>query len=137
MMNPWLEIPEADYVGHMSSEEVGQMQALGIIFHDVLRTFVPAQVLVLGCSGGNGFEHIDPRVTHHVTGIDINPAYLESLASRFPAPEFTLSLVCADLDGYSLPPDRFELIHAPLISEYLDWERLLPAIVRALRSGGI
>src|SRR5262249_791394 len=135
--NPWLEIPEADYVGHMSSEDVGQLQALGIIFHGALRTFAPAHVLVLGCSSGNGFEHIDPRVTRHVTGIDINPAYLELLASRFPSPGFELTLGCADLAGYSLPPDRFDLIHAPLIFEYLEWERLFPAVVRSLRPGGI
>jgi SAM-dependent methyltransferase len=137
MTNPWLEIAEADYVGHMSSAEVGQLQALGIIFSDALRAFAPAHVLVLGCSSGNGFEHIDPRVTRHVTGIEINPAYLELLASRFPAPGFELSLVCADLASYSLAPDRFDLIHAPLIFEYLDWERLFSAVVRSLRPGGI
>jgi len=137
MTNPWLEIAEADYVGHMSSEEVGQRHTLGIIFRDALRAFAPAHVLVLGCSSGNGFEHIDPGVTRHVTGIDINPAYLEVLTSRFPSPGLELSLVCVDLADYSLPPDRFDLIHAPLIFEYLDWERMFAAIVRALRPGGI
>jgi SAM-dependent methyltransferase len=137
MTNPWLEIPEADYVGHMSSEEVGQLQALGTIFRDTLRLFAPAHVLVLGCSSGNGFEHIDPQVTRHVAGIDINPTYLELLASRFPSPGFELSLECADLASYPLPPDRFDLIHAPLIFEYLDWERPFSGVVRSLRPGGL
>jgi hypothetical protein len=60
MTNPWLEIPEADYTGHMSAEEVGQLHALSSLFHDVLRLFAPADVLILGCSSGNGFEQIDP-----------------------------------------------------------------------------
>jgi SAM-dependent methyltransferase len=137
MTNPWLEIPEADYVGHMSAEAVGQLQALGQIFHDVLRLFAPANILVLGCSSGNGFEHIDPRVTRQVTGIDINPAYLERLAGRFPSPGFELWLTCADLARYSFARRRYDLIHAPLIFEYVDWERLFPEIVFSLQPGGL
>jgi ABC-type sugar transport system substrate-binding protein len=30
----------------------------------------------VGCAAGNGFEHVDPRVTRTVVGIDINPDYL-------------------------------------------------------------
>ena len=137
MTNPWLEIPEADYVGHMSSEEVSQLQALGSIFHAALSLFAPADVLVLGCSSGNGFEHIDPQVTRRVTGIDINPTYLELLAKRFPSTGFELRLECVDLASHTLPSDRFDLIHAPLIFEYLDWWELLPRVVCSLRSGGL
>src|SRR4029079_14967181 len=89
-----------------------------------------------GCSSGNSFDHIDPRVTCRVTGIDINPAYLELLSSRFPSPGFELLLECADLPGYSLPPRQFDLIHSPLIFEYLDWERLFTGAVGALKPGG-
>src|SRR5262249_13357950 len=137
MTNPWLEIPEADYAGHMSSEEVSQLQALGSIFHAALSLFAPADVLVLGCSSGNGFEHIDPQVTHRVTGIDINPTYLELLAKRFPSTGFELRLECVDLASHTLPSDRFDLIHAPLIFEYLDWWELLPRVACSLRSGGL
>lgn len=70
--NPWLAIPEADYVGHMASAEVGQRQALNAIFRQTLARYAPARLLVLGCSTGNGFEHIDPAVTAGVTGIDVN-----------------------------------------------------------------
>jgi GNAT superfamily N-acetyltransferase len=137
MQNPWLEIPEEDYVAHMSDADVGQRQALGRIFQDALRSFAPCDLLVLGCSSGNGFQHIEPRVTRRVTGIDINPTYLELLASRFPSPSFELSLACADLADYSLPPHGFDLTHAPLIFEYLDWKRALPGVVRSLRTGGV
>jgi SAM-dependent methyltransferase len=137
MINPWLEISEADYVGHMRSEDVGQLPVLAGLFHDALRLFAPADVLVLGCSSGNGFEHIDPRVTRRVMGIDINPAYLQLLASRFPSPAFELSLECADVACYPFPSERFDLIHVPLVLEYVDWERLLPALVRSLRRCGI
>jgi SAM-dependent methyltransferase len=137
MTNPWLEIPEADYVGHMSSEEVSQLQALGSIFHAALSLFAPADVLVLGCSSGNGFEHIDPQVTRRVTGIDINPTYLELLANRFPSTGFELRLECVDLANHTLPSARFDLIHAPLIFEYLDWWELFPRVACSLRSGGL
>jgi SAM-dependent methyltransferase len=137
MTNPWLEIPESDYLGHMESEEVAQLQALGGAFRDVLRSFAPADVLLLGCSCGNGLEHVDPAVTRRVTGIDVNPLYLQSLARRFPSPGYELSLVCADLAGYAFPPGTFDLVHGALVFEYLGWEGLLPGIARCLRPGGV
>ena len=135
--NPWLEIPEADYAGHMGSEDVGQLSVLARLFHDALRLFVPADVLVLGCSSGNGFEHIDPRVTRRVTGIDINPAYLQLLTRRFPSPAFELSLECADVACYHFPAEGFDFVHVPVLFEYVEWEQLLPALARSLRPGGL
>src|SRR5215212_4712714 len=90
--NPWLAISDGDYVGHMSSPEVGQYDALNRIFRDVLVAVRPHSVLLLGCSSGNGLEHVDPCTTTSVVGIDINPSYLRRCAACFPAPAFQLDL---------------------------------------------
>jgi LmbE family N-acetylglucosaminyl deacetylase len=64
--NPWLDIPADDYVGHMSDAVVAQHPALNRILRETLEDVRPASVLVLGCSTGNGFEHIDPGATSRV-----------------------------------------------------------------------
>jgi len=137
MTNPWLEIPLADYVGHMSSPQVGQHQVLNALLKEALSRARPRSALVLGCSTGNGLEHVDPVVTSHVVAIDINPAYLERLAERFPAPRFALELHCADLVESSFEREAFDLVHAALILEYLDWVRVLPRVAAAIRPGGV
>jgi len=38
---------------------------------------------------------------------------------------------------YPFPSEVFDLIHVPLVFEYVDWERLLPALVGSLRLRGI
>ena len=137
MTNPWLEIPADDYVGHMASPEVGQHQALNRILRDVLARVRPASLLVLGCSTGNGLEHVDPSVTSRVVGVDVNPAYLERLHQRFPQPVFTLETHPADLTAYEFEPGAFDLVHAALVFEYIEWPRLLGHVAPALRAGGI
>ena len=94
-MNPWLDIPETDYVAHMSSREVDQYRVLNQLLRDVLATVRPGTALVLGCSTGNGLEHIDPAVTSRVVAVDINPRYLRKLVERFPQ----LRPVVLDSDG--------------------------------------
>ncbi len=135
--NPWLDIPETDYVGHMTSPEVGQRQALNAIFSDVLTRYPRTRLLVLGCGNGNGFEHIDPRATLEVTGIDINPRYLDTLRARHAAVPFRLTLECADLDRHPLPVARFDLVHAALVFEYLDWTAVLTRVASSLAPRGV
>ena len=104
MQNPWLEIPEEDYVAHMSTADVGQRQ-VAASFRTLSGHSAPGDLLAaLGTASGNGFQHIDPRVTRRVTGIDINPTYLGTAGEPLPLAEFQLSLACADLADYSLPP---------------------------------
>jgi SAM-dependent methyltransferase len=137
MPNPWLEIPADDYVGHMASPEVGQHQALNRILRDLLLGVRPGSVLALGCSTGNGLEHVDPSVTSRVVGVDVNPVYLERLRQRFPRPAFTLETHCADLTAYEFETGAFDLIHAALVFEYVEWPRLLGRVAAALRAGGV
>jgi SAM-dependent methyltransferase len=137
MSNPWLDIPEADYIGHMSSPTVNQRPVLNRLLGDALATVRPRIVLVLGGSTGNGLEHIGPDVTSRVTVVDINPAYLRRLGERFPNPGFELDVRCADLAGGVLDREAFDLVHAGLVLEYVEWRTLLPRVAAALRLDGV
>jgi SAM-dependent methyltransferase len=137
MRNPWLDISEADYVGHMSSPAVDQRRVLNALFRDVLENHRPETVLVVGCSTGNGLEHVDPAVTARVTALDVNPAFVRRVEERFSDSGFELHVRCADVACASLEPDAFDLIHAALIFEYVDWVEILPRLVASLRSGGV
>jgi SAM-dependent methyltransferase len=132
MNNPWLDIAVDDYVGHMASPDVGQHQVLNRLFGEVLRNVRPRNVLVLGCSTGNGFEHIDPAVTSRVVGVDINPQYLQRLVEQFPNPAFNLEVRCTDLSDCAFEAAAFDLVHSALVFEYIEWPRLLPRLVQAL-----
>jgi hypothetical protein len=134
--NPWLEIPEADYVGHMESALVGQRPVLRRLFGEILQLRLPQHVLLLGSTDGNGLESVDARVTSRVSCVDVNPVYLDSLRLRFPEPDFALDLHCADLLEHTFEGASFDLVHAALVFEYLDWRALLPRLVEALRPNG-
>ena len=137
MRNPWLDIPEADYVGHMNSPGVGQRPVLGRMLGEVLETVRPNVVLVLGGSTGNGLEHVNPTVTSRVVVVDVNPKYLIRLRERFPNPAFALDLWSGDVIDIELGQQAFDLVHAALIFEYVEWPVLLPRIAAALRPGGV
>ena len=137
MRNPWLDIPEVDYVGHMSSPTVNQRPVLSRLMGDALESVRPRTMLVLGCSTGNGLEHVNPEVTSRVTVVDVNPAYLLRLGERFPNPRFALDVQCADLADVVLEPEAFDLVHAGLVLEYVEWPLLLPRVTSTLRPGGV
>lgn len=135
--SPWLSIPASDYEGHMGSARVGQLAVLNQILADTLAEFSPRSLAVIGCSTGNGFEHIDPSITHRVVGIDINPDYLRILEQRQAQRLNGLGLVCADLASCSIEPNSFDLIHAALIFEYISPEEVLPKLGGWLKPGGV
>jgi ubiquinone/menaquinone biosynthesis C-methylase UbiE len=137
MTNPWLDIPEADYVGHMDSPGVGQRPVLSRLLGEALDSVRPRVVLVVGGSNGNGLEHVDPAATSRVVVVDINPAYLRCLRERFPRPGFELVVRTGDVLDIELELEAYDLVHAALIFEYVDWPALLPRLARALRPGGV
>ncbi len=137
MRSPWLDIADADYVGHMSSPAVQQRPALSRLMGEVLEFIRPRTMLVLRGSAGNGLEHIDPAVTSHVTIIDLNPAYLRRLGEQFSNPGFALDVRCADLADAALEREAFNLVHAALVLEYIDWPSLLPRVASTLTSSGV
>ncbi|MDH7604148.1 MAG: class I SAM-dependent methyltransferase [Melioribacter sp.] len=137
LQNPWLRIPADDYENHMSASNVGQLQVLNKIFKDVLDEFNPKSICVLGCTTGNGFEHLINRDVEKIIGIDINQNYLAECSERFSDKLRQLKLICADLNELELQSNIFDLIHAALIFEYVDAQNLLRKISKWLTPDGI
>ncbi|MEJ5352023.1 MAG: class I SAM-dependent methyltransferase [Melioribacteraceae bacterium] len=136
-LNPWLEIPSSDYENHMSASNVGQLQVLNKIIKDVLDEFNPKSICILGCTTGNGFEHLINRDINEIVGIDINKNYLEECYKRFHHFLPQLKLICADLNDIDLHSNKFDLIHAALIFEYVHVKKVLNKIKKWLKHQGI
>ena len=153
MGNPWLEIPLADYEGHMASPEVDQARMLSDALAALLQAHRPRALAVIGCAGGNGFERIDnrprrraPRASRRSTldqrasGVDINPAYLAETRRRFGAAFDQLELICADVACDELAFAPVDLMFAALVFEYVardDLGRALRSLVARLNRGGV
>jgi len=136
MNNPWLQIPLEDYEGHMSAPGVMQLQMLDEIFESVLNEFSPRSICVLGCTAGNGFQHLVNKNFDRVVGIDINQEYVGECRSWFIQDVQNLQLICANLNELELINPMFDLIHAALVFEYVDVDTLLSKISDWLRPNG-
>jgi ubiquinone/menaquinone biosynthesis C-methylase UbiE len=134
--NPWLSIPASDYEGHMNLDTVRQLHVLSQIFENVMKDIPSIKLAVPGCGTGTGFEHIDPKVTESVLGIDINPEYLSIVRKRYGPKLPMLELICSDLNAFSCPDKSFDLIYAALIFEYMDFEKLLKRVSNWLMMNG-
>jgi methyltransferase family protein len=117
MQNPWLNVPLADYEGHMDSAGVRQLDALSDLFAEALALCRPRSVAILGLAGGNGLERIDRNVTRRIVGVDVNPQYLEAVRRRFAA-TLDLQLHCLDLAEETAALEPVELVHAALLFEH-------------------
>lgn len=137
-MNPWLKVPYKDYVQHMSHAGVYQFQVLNAVFKKTLKSVQPSSVLVLGCGGGNGFEHIDPQVTSSVTGIDINEGYLEHCDAHFGNKGYNLELHARDMNRDHVQyANSFDLVTCYLFLEYVDIERVLSQILPSMKKSSV
>ena len=137
MTNPWLTIPAEDYEAHMASPEVGQLQVLNQLFKVVLEEHRPESLAVLGCSTGNGFEHIDPSTTRRVVGIDINPSYLGVARKRFLGSLPMLELLEEDFTSATFAIHPVSLVFAALVFEYVGIGEAVRSISRSLTPGGV
>jgi SAM-dependent methyltransferase len=135
--SPWLQIPAEDYEGHMSAPNVAQLQMLNKIFADMLNEFHPKSIAVLGCTIGNGFEHMVSKKMKRIVGVDINPDYISVCRKRFEKRLPQLELICTDLNEVDFPGSSFNLIHAALVFEYVDVELLVSKISHWLKPNGI
>jgi len=141
--NPWLRVAAADYDGHMAHDSVAQTSLLADCFGHMLAERKPRRVALLGCATGNGLEHVDPDRCERVLGVDLNPDYLALAAERHGG-RLGEALVLREADlGYAaaaaaiLPPERFDLVHAALLFEYLDPAALLPVLAATLAADGV
>ncbi|MEW6509111.1 MAG: class I SAM-dependent methyltransferase [Bacteroidota bacterium] len=136
-MNPWQQIPSNEYEEHMMAPGVQQLGVLNEIFRKALDQFNPRSLCILGCTNGNGFEHLIDRKFDLLLGVDINYKYLAECRAWFAEELKMLNLLCADIDQLDIKNDCFEMIHAALIFEYVDVQKLLTKIPTWLNYGGI
>ena len=116
--SPWLSIPAADYEAHM--EAVGQAAPLRAIFADVYAARRPRRLAILGCTTGRDLLAIDPAVTEHVVGVDVNPAYAEAARRNGAALGARLRVVVGNVSRVELAPASFDLVCAALLLEYVE-----------------
>lgn len=135
MRSPWLDVPLADYEGHMA--HVGQAQFLDRHFAEALADLRPASVAVLGAAGGNGFGRLPGSSVQRVVAIDINPAYLHELERRHSGSVPGLRCLCADLADPALAFGPVDYIQAALVFEYADAARALGRMADWLAPAGI
>lgn len=130
MRSPWLDIPLADYEGHMALPGIGQADMLATQFAQLLETWQPPAAAVIGCAGGNGFDRVRVQITRRLVGIDINPQYVQELAYRYAARIPGLELYVRDIQDPVMLIEPVDLIYAALVLEYV-----APApVLRNLRS---
>jgi hypothetical protein len=132
--NPWLTIPLADYEAHMALPHVGQARLLADLFAAELEARSPSSVAVLGCAGGNGFEHAPGAL--RVVGIDVNADYVAAARARFAHRLPRLELHVADLEHDALALEPVELVFAALVLEYVEPGAALARIREWLAPGG-
>ncbi|GMQ63576.1 class I SAM-dependent methyltransferase [Vallitalea maricola] len=131
-MNPWLKVPYEDYERHMSDEDVCQLQTLNLIFKTHVKNLKPKSVLVLGCTGGNGFEHINDEITEIVVGVDINKDYLDRCRKLYSNKNYILDLRCMDISTEDILIQNIDFISCALLLEYVDNQALLSKIKKVM-----
>ena len=135
MAKPWLNVPLADYEGHMSAAGVEQLAPLAELFGEALGHCRPLSVAILGIAGGNGLAAIDPQVTRRIVGVDFNPIYLEATVRRY-AHLDNLELHCADLAEEALACPAVAMVHAALVFEHAGTGRCLDNAAALVEPGG-
>jgi SAM-dependent methyltransferase len=133
--NPWLNVTAADYDGHM--REIWQAKALEFIFSQAYARFLPKSLAVLGCGTGCGLSCVDPASTERFVGVDLNRTYLQLARKRNPRLEPVAEWKCAHVESLSFPARTFDMVHAALLFEYIEWHPAVAKIARWLKKDGV
>lgn len=135
MKNPWLKILYSDYENHMT--EVGQTEVLNKLTKYCLKKYSPNSFALLGCSTGNGLEHVDPQITQRVYAIDINPVFLNKTREKFQNKIRNLEILNLDIKNEELAIKNVDLFFVGLVLEYVEPEKALRKIIDTLSGAGI
>lgn len=134
----WENILLEEYLGHMDSPGVDQLQFLRIVFKRFYDKLRPKTVCIAGITNGNGIECIDYGHVEKVIGIDINEEFLNSLKRgdiyRHHSPKF--NLIHGDLNTLSLPDRSVDYIHCALILEFVEYKSVLRKFAGWLKDDG-
>ncbi len=134
MENPWLNISPGDYENHMM--EIGQSQVLNDLLKESLRKYKPNSFALVGCSTGNGLEHVDCQITKVTHAIDIVPEYLTITWKRFNSRIDDLIIHNIDLNEEELSISNIDLFFVGLVLEYVDVEKALSSIIQSMNKTG-
>ncbi|MFA8449082.1 MAG: class I SAM-dependent methyltransferase [Bacteroidales bacterium] len=134
MNNPWLEIPVEEYESHMLT--IGQLQIMNQLMAQAFQKYKPANVAILGCASGNGFEHLNYSELQNVYGVDINSYYLKVLKDRYQNQISKLKLLCLDIENDSLAINYIDCYFLSLILEYVSPLPLIQKIQPSLNPDG-
>ena len=135
MNNPWLDVPLADYEGHMALPGIEQAQLLSDIFAGVLAKFSPSSVAFIGCAGGNGFDRIAPAISR-VVGVDLNPRFVAETEARFRGRIENLELIVGDIQSHEVSFSPVDLMFLGLILEYVNVESVIARMPSLLTARG-
>jgi cyclopropane fatty-acyl-phospholipid synthase-like methyltransferase len=136
MRNPWLDIPLAEYEGHMALPAIAQAEMLADELEFAVRQHSPKSIALLGCAGGNGLDRLVGSGIERIVGIDINPAYVEAVRSRFRSRIPGLELHVADIQLTLSEIAPVDLLFAALILEYVDVPRTMRSLQTLCTPGG-
>jgi SAM-dependent methyltransferase len=134
--SPWLDIPLAEYEGHMALPEIAQARMLADELESAVRQHAPSSVAIIGCSGGNGFGRLIGTTVELIVGIDINPTYVAAAQARFGTQLPQLVLCVADIHDALPNIMPVEMIFAGLIFEYVDLRAAMHNLRRLCAPGG-
>lgn len=137
MDSPWLMIPLEDYESHMALPEVGQAQMLANAFEELLNTYGPTSVALIGCAGGNGFQEAVKAGVTRLVGLDINPTYITDAKARYGGRISGLELFCADIEGDMPQVAPVDMVYAALVFEYVEITKALKNLQGICLPGGI
>jgi SAM-dependent methyltransferase len=133
--SPWLQVPLADYEGHMA--HVGQAALLERLFGQAIRELQPRSVAVLGAAGGNGFGHLERAPVARTVAVDIHPDYVRELGKRYAQTVAGLEILCGDVGDPEFGFAPVDYVHAALVFEYVDAPAVLARVHRWLVPGGV
>jgi ubiquinone/menaquinone biosynthesis C-methylase UbiE len=134
--NPWTVVPATDYEVHMGPAGADQLAPLAQLFQEVYLSAQPDRLLLVGCSTGNGLEHVDPSITKRIVGVDVNLQHLGIARQRFFHLGPTLELYCSEVEKFRQPAGSFDMIHAGLVLEYVQPEVAVRRFAEWLAPGG-
>ena len=134
MSNPWKEIPYSDYESHMI--EIGQAQILNALTKYCLDKYLPEKFALLGCTTGNGLEHVNSEFTKVVYAIDINQNYLKKAKENFVDKITNLETINIDIQNEELKIKDIDLFFVGLVLEYVEPEKTLKKIINTLNHKG-
>jgi len=135
LSNPWLHIPPDDYEKHML--EVGQAQALNKLCSQALEKYSPERFALIGCSTGNGLEHVNSIITKATFAVDINADYLRKTKEKYQGKIENLNCIHADIQNEEPPLSHIDLFFVGLVLEYVNPEITLRKLIRYLRDQGV